>query len=159
MGFFSKKKKEERILPLPEFPRLPNESSSTFYDEQINDKKDMFQKSQEFKKIIPTEDFSFEMPRSKFEKEEMDFEELAPRKSQLTFEKREDKPLFVKVDKYKESLKTVESIKTKLEEADNLLKKISRLREEEEQQLQEWQNNLEEIRQKLIKVDKNLFEV
>lgn len=95
-----------------------------------------------------------------FEKEDLSFDDFVPRKSPLTaIERNDDKPLFVKVDKYKESAKTVESIKSKLEEADAVLKNLTRLREEEEKELQEWQSSLDEVRQKLMKVDKDLFEV
>lgn len=159
MGIFNRKKKEERILPLPEFPRLPNEPNFSFYDEQV-DKKESFPK-QEFKKITPTENFSFEKQMTpSFEKEDISFDDFVPRKSPLTtIERHDDKPLFVKVDKYKESAKTVEAIKSKLEEADAVLKTLTRLREEEEKELQEWQSSLDEVRQKLMKVDKDLFEV
>ena len=160
MGLFNKKKKEERMLPLPEFPKLP-EPNFPFYDEQVDTSKD-FQKPQEFRKIMPSEDFSFEkaVPSVSMEKEDMSFEDFAPRRSPMTnIERHDDKPLFVKVDKYKESMRTVESVKAKLEEADSVLKNLTRLRDEEDKELQEWQSSLNEIREKLMKVDKELFEV
>ena len=152
MGFFTKKKREERILPLPEFPRLPNESSYPFYDEQLNENKE----KPEFTKAMPTADF-FEKKMSKDFSKEMDFDEVPARRPVLTLEK-EEKPVFVKIDKYRESVKTINSIKSKLEEADNLLKNLMRLRQDEERELDEWQNTLNEIRQRLLKVDKDLFE-
>ena len=110
MGLFNKKKKEERMLPLPEFPKL-TEPNFPLYDEQVDTSKD-FQKPQEFRKIMPSEDFSFEkaVPSVSMEKEDMSFEDFAPRRSPMTnIERHDDKPLFVKVDKYKESMRTVDS--------------------------------------------------
>src|SRR3989344_3138788 len=145
MGLFNKKKKEEKMLPLPEFPKL-SEPNFPFYDEQV-DSKESFQKPQEFRKVMASEDFSFEKTVPNMEKEEMNFEDFVPRRSPITtIERHDDKPLFVKVDKYKESMKTVEAVKAKL-------------RDDEEKELQEWQSSLNEIREKLMKVDKDLFEV
>lgn len=156
MGLFNRKKKEERSsLPLPEFPKLPTETNFPFYDEQLNDKKENYMSKQDFN--IPKESFSFE--ESPKEKEDVDFSEFASRRSPVVIEKRDDKPLFIKIDKYKESVKTMDSIKVKLEEAQELIKNLTKLREQEEKELQEWQSSLDDVRQKLMKVDKNLFEV
>jgi len=153
MGFFTKKKKEDRILPLPEFPRLPNESSYPFYDEQLNENKGQ---KPDFTKVMPSSDF-FEKKLSKDFQKDMDFNELPSRRPVLALEK-DDKPVFVKIDKYRESVKALSSIKSKLEEADNLLKNLMRIKQDEERELDEWQNTLNEIRQRLLKIDKDLFE-
>ena len=161
MGLFNRKKKEEnKILPLPEFPRLPNEPSFPFYDEQLHEKESLSKLPQksDFTKSTATSDF-FEkkVMTPKFDKE-IEFDEMSPRRSPLTLEKREEKPVFVKIDKYRESMKSLDSIKSKLEEADNLLKTLTKLRQDEERELEDWQNTLNEIRQKLLKMDKDLFE-
>ena len=117
MGLFNKKKKEEKMLPLPEFPKL-SEPNFPFYDEQV-DSKESFQKPQEFRKVMASEDFSFEKTVPNMEKEEMNFEDFVPRRSPITtIERHDDKPLFVKVDKYKESMKTVEAVREKLMKVD-----------------------------------------
>lgn len=159
MSLFSRKKKEEKILPLPEFPRLPNEPNLPFYDEQLLEKKEQMPRfNTDFKKVIP-ESFSFEEKlKPSFEKEEI-FEDFAPRRTPLTIEKRDEKPLFVKIEKYKESIKTIEEIKSKLESAENILKNLTKIREDEQKEIEDWQNSLNEARQKLLKVDKNLFEI
>ncbi len=156
MSFFSRKKKEEGIIP--EFPRLPSEPSFPFYDEQLNDKKeDIMSKNSDFK--MPVESFNLESQRSDFEKQNLNFEEFVPKRSPLSIERKDDKPLFVKVEKYRDSVKTINSIKSKLEEADSIIKNLSRLKEEEKRELQDWQSSLEEIKQKLLKIDKDLFEI
>lgn len=163
MGLFSRKKKEDnRILPsLPEFPRLPGENLP-FYDEQLHESKSPdlppLPPKQDFTRTQATPDFFEKKVISpKFDKD-LDFDEIPARRSPLTLERKEDKPVFVKIDRYRESMKTLESIKSKLEEADNLLKNLTRLRQDEERELDDWQNSLNEIRQKLLKIDKDLFE-
>lgn len=160
MGLFSRKKTEDnKILPsLPEFPKLPGENLP-FYDEQLHENKD-FQSSpskSDFSKSPATPDFFEKKVISpRFDKDE--FDELTPRRSPLTLEKKDDKPVFVKIDKYRESMKTLDSIKSKIEEADELLKNLTKLRQDEERELEDWQNTLNEVRQKLLKIDKDLFE-
>ena len=152
MGLFNRKKKEERsALPLPEFPKLPSETNFPFYDEQLNEKKETSMQKPSFNM---TESYDFEEKNS-----EQQFDEFTPRRSPITIERRDDKPIFVKIDKYKESVKTIESIRTKIEEAESLIKNLTRLREQEEKELQEWQSSLDDVKQNLMKVDKNLFEV
>ena len=153
MGLFNRKKKEERsALPLPEFPKLPAETNFPFYDEQLNEKKENSMPKPSFNM---TESYDFEREKDS----ESQFDEFTPRRSPILIERKDDKPIFVKIDKYKEAVKTIESIRTKIEEAESLMKNLTRLREQEEKELQEWQSNLDDVKQKLMKVDKNLFEV
>ncbi len=164
MGLFSRKKIEDnRILPsLPEFPKLPGESSLPFYDEQLHESKEQslsnLPPKSDFAKSQATPDFFEKKVISPRFDKELDFDELTPRRSPLTLEKKDEKPVFVKIDKYRESMKSLDSIKSKLEEADNLLKTLTKLRQDEERELEDWQNSLNEIRQKLLKIDKDLFE-
>ena len=164
MGLFSRKKKEDnRILPsLPEFPKFPGESNLPFYDEQLHEAKESLPpvppQRPDFTKTQATPDFFEKKVISPKFRDDLDFDDIPQRRSSLTLEKRDDKPVFVKIDKYRESMKTLESIKSKLEEADNLLKNLTRLRQDEERELDDWQNSLNEIRQKLLKIDKDLFE-
>ncbi|MBI2672076.1 hypothetical protein HYX16_04030 [Candidatus Woesearchaeota archaeon] len=163
MDFFKKKGNVERLPPLPEFPRLPSdrfksmpEPDLPFYDEQLSDK--------EFKKVKPTEDFSFEdkfSPPELIEKEDYDLGEFSSnlKKEMPMLESEDHKPIFVKMSKYKESIKTISAIKEKLGEAERVFNNLKRLKEQEDRELEEWQNKLNEIRHKIIKVDKDLFEV
>ena len=113
----------------------------------------------DFAKSSATSDFFGKKVIKPSFKDDFGFDnEIPQRKSPLTLERREEKPVFVKIDKYRESMKTLDSIKSKLEEADELLKNLTKLRQDEERELEDWQNSLNEIRQKLLKIDKDLFE-
>ncbi|MBI2670898.1 hypothetical protein HYX18_02900 [Candidatus Woesearchaeota archaeon] len=70
----------------------------------------------------------------------------------------EDKPLFVKIDDYEEAIYTLDKIKSKLKEADRILDELNKIRAEEERQLEEWKRDLASVKEKLLIIDKQLFE-
>ncbi len=71
----------------------------------------------------------------------------------------EEKAIFVKVEKYKEAIDTLEIIKEKLKTAQAVLNELRELKSKEEAELEEWQNTINDIKSKLTLVDNNLFEV
>ncbi len=66
-------------------------------------------------------------------------------------------PLFIKITEYKEVEKILEVIKKKIISAEEMLKEIKQLKDEEDRELQAWSNNLEEITKKIESVDKTIF--
>lgn len=68
------------------------------------------------------------------------------------------KPIFIKIDKYRDALNNLENIKELCRNADNLLGEINRLREEENAELEKWRSDIGKIKDKLLSVDKKLFE-
>ena len=71
----------------------------------------------------------------------------------------EDKPLFVRIDDYKVALDALNGLKEKLKEAEALLSSVTELRQQEEQHLQKWQQELQALKSKLLTIDHTLFEV
>ncbi|MBI5797783.1 hypothetical protein HZA98_02680 [Candidatus Woesearchaeota archaeon] len=69
-----------------------------------------------------------------------------------------EKPLFVKVEKYRDAVETLRKLKERLSDADVILGKLSHLREEEDRELAAWQSDLERIRTQLLDIDRKLFE-
>lgn len=70
-----------------------------------------------------------------------------------------EKPLFVKIDKYRNALKAIDNLKSKIREAEGVLVEVSSVRQQEDQKLDEWRRDLKDIREKLLTIDQNLFEV
>jgi len=66
--------------------------------------------------------------------------------------------LFVKIDKYREVIDNLNKLKSRLNEAGNILNKLNRLKEEEDRELAAWHNDLARIKTQLIDIDKKLFE-
>lgn len=141
MGLFSKKKKEEKeeLPPLrfPESPKVP-------YEPQI-----MPSEARAIKKAI-TPSPRIELPIKKPVTPMIEFPTPVPRK--------EGKTLFVKIDNYKRAMKTMADIKEKLYEIESILKKLENLKQEEDDQLTGWHNSLDDIKSKLLEIDKALFE-
>ncbi|MBI2507394.1 hypothetical protein HYV89_00385 [Candidatus Woesearchaeota archaeon] len=71
----------------------------------------------------------------------------------------EEKAIFVKIDKYKEAIDTLEIIKEKLKTAQAVLNELKELKRKEEAELEEWQGSINDIKEKLTLVDNNLFEI
>ena len=71
---------------------------------------------------------------------------------------REEMPVFVKIDEYKDVLDVMNMIKNKIEEAKEILGKINELKNEEDAELELWHAGLDEVERKVAFVDKALFE-
>ena len=66
--------------------------------------------------------------------------------------------VFVKIDEYKDVLRTVGLIKDKLNEAKNTLGKVKELKQQEDVELEVWDGKLSEIENKIVGIDDILFE-
>ena len=135
MGLFSKKRSEE--LELPKFPDLPDEPSFPSYEPEFAGQEES-----------PDE---FGIPQRKQVSERPMFEPIERRSI--------EKPVFVKIEQYREALDNIEAIKTKVHEAEELLSRLDQLRSQEDKELQNWHENISRIKDKLLSVDKKLFEV
>ncbi len=134
MGLFTKKRSEE--LELPKFPDLPEEPSFPSYEQEFAGQEES-----------PDE---FGIPERKSMERPM-FEPVERRSI--------EKPVFVKIEQYREALDNIEAIKTKVHEAEELLSRLDQLRAQEDKELQNWHDNIGRIKDKLLSVDKKLFEV
>ena len=70
----------------------------------------------------------------------------------------QQRPVFIKIDEYKEALGLIDDIKGKLADANSLVGKIAELRAKEDAELEHWKAQLDEIDRKVDFVDKTLFE-
>lgn len=150
MSLFKKKRLDDSIK-LPELPKLEFPS----YEPQIrpiNDKPEIHElremiketKEQEIpiRKAIPQQGLERAMPLK-----------------HLDIINKEEKPLFVRIDKYKQAVNDLEHIKNRLREAEHLLDEIDRIRLEENRELEEWRSEINRVKEKLLDIDKKLFEV
>ncbi len=139
MGLFSKKRSEE--LELPKFPELPEEPSFPSYEPEFADREES------------PDEFGIPERRPTFEARDRAPLFESPERRSI------EKPIFVKIEQYKEALDNIDSIKTKVREAEELLSRLDQLRLQEDKELQNWHDNIARIKDKLISVDKKLFEV
>jgi predicted nucleic acid-binding Zn-ribbon protein len=66
--------------------------------------------------------------------------------------------VFVKIDEYKDVLRTIGLMKSKLNDAKDTLQKIKELKGQEDTELENWDNKLVEIENKIEGIDNVLFE-
>jgi len=131
MGLFSSTKKDDKLPPL-EFPELPKSVPSFDLDRM----QQMPFGAAEIKQAVsrPVEPF---MPETNVTSEQ---------------------PLFIKIDKYKDVVENLKKLRAKLGEAEDSLNRLNKLKEDEDRELSSWRNDLENVRNQLLNVDKNLFE-
>lgn len=67
------------------------------------------------------------------------------------------KNIFVKIERYKIAMKLMKDIRNKLDETKKIMDKLNEIKNQENKEIELWENNLLEIKNKLESVDKNLF--
>lgn len=70
--------------------------------------------------------------------------------------KREE-PVFIRIDKFEESLKIFEETKIQIEEIEKMMKATKELKTKEEEELMHWENEIQSIKHQVEKVDRDLF--
>ena len=71
----------------------------------------------------------------------------------------EEKPVFVRLQQYREAMSSIELLKQKIQDVEFIIGKIEELRAQEQIELNSCQNTLNRVKEKLITIDKKLFEV
>ena len=140
MDFFKKKRdvKELRLPELPsapEFPELPSESPPSLPSLSQLPK-------------LPT------MSSFSVRSEEMPL--VKPFAVEIS-EERKSKPVFVKIDKFKDALSNFEMVKKKLQESSAILDKIKDTRAKEEEELNLWSHELNSLKEKIAMIDRKIF--
>ena len=67
-------------------------------------------------------------------------------------------PVFVKINDYKEILDIVDVMKQKLNETRKSISRINELKEQEDQEIDQWEKNVTEITKRLSFIDAAFFE-
>ena len=60
--------------------------------------------------------------------------------------------VFVRIDRYRELYDVIRQIRTKLDDAKQVLKKIKDLKSQENSELESWENELATVEQKLSEI-------
>lgn len=142
MRLFGEKKKEQKQESLPplKFPELPSMMESPAYEQTA------MKEAAAIRQAV--------MPKEMMKQgEQQPMQPMA-----MPREKKAEQPLFIKVDAYKEIVDTLSVIKSKLVDASHILDELTRLKEEEDNELSAWHSDLAAIKEKLMLVDEKLFE-
>src|SRR3989338_2406278 len=68
-----------------------------------------------------------------------------------------EKPLFIKIEKYKSAMEELESLKEKIHTTEEILNSLEDIRRKEDRQIQTWREELNKLKNKLLNIDKDLF--
>ena len=81
------------------------------------------------------------------------------RPEQVQQQVNQEKPVFVKIEQYREVMMSIEVLKQKLKEVGSIIERLSQIRAQEQSEITSCQDNIDKIKEKLIDIDKKLFEV
>ena len=70
---------------------------------------------------------------------------------------REAEPVFIRIDKFQNSLDLFEKIKREVHEIEQKLGNIKNIQDEEEKELDQWQKEIIEIKDQISQIDKDVF--
>ncbi len=71
---------------------------------------------------------------------------------------KENAPVFVKIDEYKEILDIIDVLKGKVTELRNTLSELQEIKEDEDREMERWSSNLADVENKIRFIDKSIFE-
>lgn len=165
MGLFTKKKEEQKRFPEqvqiqkpaePVYPTFPDEIEAPefpTYEPTISEIKNEVERGFEEEIDIPIRERS--VSGKKLASVQVKAEEPTIKRDIPG----DEKPLFVQIEKYKDVLHTLDAIRLKLKDAEELLSTFEHIKTEEDEKLEAWKRDLQNVKDKLLSIDKDLFEV
>ncbi len=69
----------------------------------------------------------------------------------------EDKPIFVKIDEYRDVLDVISLIKNKINDAKTILHELDELRAKEDSEVEGWKSKVAEMENRINSMDNALF--
>lgn len=146
-------KPEETELPeLPELPEMPKLPEKMMEDGISREEKE------EIVKKLPANLIQEigERPKLKTKLEKAKKVRLEGKEIEMPKIRR---ALFIKIDKFKEILSSVDEIEKKIQEISNVIKKLKEIRNKEDTEMARWESEINEIKTRLEAIEKNLSKI
>jgi chromosome condensin MukBEF ATPase and DNA-binding subunit MukB len=177
MGWFNKDKEGE-IPELPKLPELPRINTQNIQNERLpqlpsipsselgnkfsqNIIKEAVTGEKEEEEDADEEIPSWEINQMKQKPltREINTMQTIPslNKNYPVFSRKKEEPIFIRIDKFEESLKIFEKTKERIQEMEKMLQDIRRIKEEEESELQIWEQEIQNLKNQIEKVDQDIF--
>ncbi len=144
---------EKSIHQLPSFPSnsLGNKFSQNNIKEAITGRK-------EDEEVYDADEFATDKetqmmlkPLTKeLQRIPREFEEAASRVKST-------EPVFIRIDKFEESLRIFEKTKEQITEIEKMLREIKQEKEKEDEELSSWENEIQSLKKQIEKVDRDVF--
>jgi hypothetical protein len=162
---------EDNSLPqLPKFPNNPlgNKFSQNTIKEAITGKK-------EDEEVFDAEDFPEEEKKGMMQKplqrsSREDFENyetsisMKPKSREVSqnfvtksYMTKKAEPVFIRIDKFEESMKIFQDIMSQVSEIENLIKNTKEIKSKEEEELASWETEIQLIKNQIEKVNQDIF--
>ncbi len=161
-------------MTLPQLPSFPNNSlgdkfSQNTIKEAVAGKKEVNRgAADEFED--DGEDQMMQTPLKKMSKEYDEDEEPEeygaplPKKRvevsrgfQSRMASKKAEPVFIRLDKFEESMEIFEKARDQISEIEKLIRETKSVREKEEEELVAWENEIQTIKNEIEKVDRDIF--
>jgi hypothetical protein len=134
----------------PKIPELPESDEGTEAEEEkMPELPELPEEGEETEETIP-----------RFQKKESE------KKPRLREEKKPElrdikgkRPLFIKIDKFKEILASVSTIEHKIKATSDIIQKLKQIRQEEVKIMQDWEMSIQELKARLDAITKNLSQI
>jgi len=68
-----------------------------------------------------------------------------------------NEPVFIRIDKFEESLKVFEKTRTQVKEIEDLVRHAKSLKAKEDEELMKWEEEIQTIKEQIGKVDSDIF--
>lgn len=139
-----------QIPQLPSFPNgsLGNKFSQNTIKEAITGKKEEEVEAEDFEeKEIP-------MMQKPLVREGTKRDTFVPLQRIKT---KEAEPIFIRIDKFEEGSRVFEEVRKKVLDIENMFNEIKNVREKEEKELALWEDEIKQVKEKIEKVDDNIF--
>ena len=149
---------EEKPMENTLYPMLPQKPGLKF--EQGIKKAVESPQNQSYRSSYPSTPSNYainqEFEPSQFTPNQRRAIEITPsyRKQEVT---KKLEPVYIRLDKFQMTVQTFEEIKAKIEEIELLLKKTKEIKQKEEQELGEWEREMQVLKSRIDLIDHNIF--
>jgi hypothetical protein len=131
---------QEKRFEIKELPEIPSQKEMPRFTRELKENPN-----------LPKIPSSMSFPES-------DFSIQRPPMAHSTFKPVEKHDVFIRIDKFRAAKRSLNEIKSKVDDVDSLLKKIRETKMREEQELSGWESELTNIKTKIKDVTQNIFE-
>lgn len=148
-------RKQEPLPQLPIFPTNPlgeKFSQNTIKHAVSGDKKG----DEDANDLALSEIGGQEMRKAKAMEIES-FESIPKEFKQAARMVKEAEPVFIRIDKFEEAMRSFEKIRLEISEIEHGLKETQKIKQEEEKELELWENEIKTIKSKIDKIDRDIF--
>lgn len=146
--FFQKKEPLGRLPSIPSTSSLSEKFSQDIIKDAVTGKKE---DEEVFDADESEEEQMMQKPLRKLS------ESSYPSHSSIKYKLKTTEPVFVRIDKFEESLHLFDDSKKKIMEIEKMISETKKIREKEERELESWEAEIQNIKKHFEKIDRDVF--